>query len=465
MRNILILLANYMAQILVPQNFSPRDYQLKLFQALDGVEGKPETKIRKALIRWCRRSGKDLACFAYMVKEAVRQPGVYYYLFPTYSQGEKALWEGMTKHGTKYLELIPSKLIKRQDNKKLRLELTNNSIIRVIGCEDLDTIVGPGPRGIVMSEYAVTNPEAYAYMSPMLSENDGWIIINSTPRGKDNQFYKLEEKIKDLDYWFNSEVQTLWPEKPNYYPVHSQENIQQEMEMGTDWDHICQEYGVSYTAGIKGAYYADQINRARAEERIGEFPYNPNVPVYTFWDLGRNDHTAIWFAQYVDSKIIFIDYYEERDKDLMHYVEVLYNKPYNNYASHGLPWDGVRKNQHSPYSTVNLLSTLLAANNVSGRVTKADKLPLQDGINSVKKRFHRYYFNYEKCFVGVEHLANYRKKWNKEVQAFSDTPIHDDASHGADALRTEALLSQQLDRFERQRVSQLQVISEFDPLA
>jgi hypothetical protein len=64
-----------------------------------------------------------------------------------------------------------------------------------------------------------------------------------------------------------------------------------------DEDLIQQEYFISFEASVKGAYYADQMREARKSGRIGKVPYDESLQVYTHWDLGINDTTAIWFWQ------------------------------------------------------------------------------------------------------------------------------------------------------------------------
>ena len=53
----------------------------------------------------------------------------------------------------------------------------------------------------------------------------------------------------------------------------------------------------AFEASVEGAYYAPQIAKAEVENRITAIPYEPELPVYTAWDLGMSDNMAIWFFQ------------------------------------------------------------------------------------------------------------------------------------------------------------------------
>jgi hypothetical protein len=114
--------------------------------------------------------------------------------------------------------------------------------------------------------------------------------------------------------------------------------IEEERRDGMDEDLIQQEYFVSFEASVKGAYYSDQLRDARKEGRISSVPYEMSLPVSTFWDLGMNDTTAIWFVQIHGKEVRVIDHYEMSGEGLEHYVAHIMSKPYR-YEKHYLPHD------------------------------------------------------------------------------------------------------------------------------
>src|SRR6266850_5695742 len=175
-----------MQSITIPYNFQPRPYQLEFFQIMD-------SGCKRYFARWTRRAGKDLGYWNYMIKEAFKIVGNYFYVFPEYSQGKKALWEGKTKDEYQYLNYIPPGWIKNKNSNEMKLELQNGSIIRIVGSSDINALRGSGPRGIVVSEFAyhAAGLGLLDVLTPMLNENNGWLIINGTPCGK-NFMYEFE---------------------------------------------------------------------------------------------------------------------------------------------------------------------------------------------------------------------------------------------------------------------------------
>lgn len=423
--------------ITVPYKFTPRPYQLALFRAMDGEQGKPETRKKRAFLRWHRRAGKDKACINYMFKEMINRKGIYYYFLPTYQQGRKIVWEGIDKDGFKLLDHMPKELVARLNNQEMVMETVNGSVFRVIGTDNIDTIVGTNPVGCVFSEYSLQDPQAWVFIRPILAENGGWAIFNGTPRGR-NHMYELDNLVKNLPNWYYSEMQTLWPDKESYTGIVSQQLIQEERDSGMDEATIEQEFGVSYAANVKGAFYAEHIDRAYSDGRISDYAYDDNRKVDTFWDLGYDDSTAVWFRQVINNKIVFIDYYEASGKDLQHYVKMLEEKGYN-YGTHHLPHDARQTSMHTGRTTADMFQDMLRSAKISDDVWVLERLPVQDGIQAVRSRFSRYCFDRDKCLEGIRKLEMYHRRWDSVKQVFLKEPVHDGNSHAADALRMEAI--------------------------
>jgi hypothetical protein len=419
-----------MKDIVVPYSFTPRDYQLHLFQAMDGVEGKPETKKRRALLRWHRRSGKDKTCFAYMAKEMVANPGIYYYFFPTYQQGKMALWEQKD-----IMQHLPSELIKRTNTQELMMELNNGSVFRVVGTDNIDRIVGTNPKGCVFSEYSLQDPRAWRFISPILAENKGWAIFNGTPRGR-NHMYKLEHQVSmKSDHWYNS---ALSVDDTRLYEVLKDEIAEALITEGQD--HVDQEYYVAYSAGARGAIFMNNIETARKDGRIGSFPHNDHKWVDTFWDLGVSDATAIWFRQVDQGRTVWIDYHEDNGKDIAEYIKIMKDKGYK-FRTHYLPHDASqRKMTGRGYvmDTSEILRECCRSAGISDDVVICPKLPIQDGINCVRTLFSRFHFNEGLCLDGIEKLSLYHRRFDPKSGSFVKEPVHDWTSHCADAMRTVA---------------------------
>ncbi len=446
--------------LLLPYDFNPRWYQLEMFKAFD-------SGIRFFCLVAGRRLGKDLASFNLMIREAFRNPGVYYYFFPTYEQARKALWENDDGNGRKILDYIPgwrdpipNTYIKRINNQSMVIELYNGSIIRMVAADKVeDSIVGTNPKGAVFSEFSVQNPMGLKLMSPVFANNKGWYIINGTPRGK-NHFYNLYMRVKDNPRWFTK-----------YLPideamVYTQEQINDMTEeytmAGMSPDEIQQEMYCSWTAGVRGAFFMDCVERARADGRIGDF-INDGSPVDTFWDLGITDDTTIWFRQIQKNKIVWVDYYQASGQPTSHYAEILQEKGYR-YRTHFLPHDGnqVKDTGNVIVKQRELLQKHLREVKINDDVVVASKPSLMAGVQAVRHRFPLYHFNESKCFDGIKALESYHRKWNPEKGVYSDQPVHDWSSHPCDAIRVEAITEHlSADQFD-ERDDTIKINNDFD---
>lgn len=418
--------------IQIPYNFTPRDYQLDLFRAMDG--GK-----KRAALRWHRRAGKDKCCWCYLIKEAAKIAGNYFYVFPTKTMARQALWENVDSKGFKLLHHIPKELIARQSNQEMLIEMTNGSTIRVIGYDkNPDSIRGIACKGAVFSEFAFSDPESYKTMIPALRESQGWAIFNSTPNGR-NHFYDMWGKVENSPRWHVSLLQTYWPSAPGYSGLIPKEDFPAIMdEEGLSQEDVEREYGVSFNSGMKGSIYLDEIERAYSEGRIGEFLPEDGLKVDTFWDIGVDDDTAIWFAQKRGNTTVFIDYFEERGKSIQEYAQVLDRKGYN-YGTHYLPHDARQRSIQTGINTAEMFENCLSNGRIPGYVEVLERLPVQDGLNAGRSKFHKCFFNILSCRDGISKLELYHRKYDKRRQVFLKEPVHDNNSHAADAFRMWAI--------------------------
>lgn len=451
-----------MGNITVPANFTPRDYQKEVLIAMEGI-GRPQVK--RALLRWHRQSGKDTFCWAYTCLKAATVPANYFYMFPEYGQGRRALWEKLDPStNQKVIDMIPKELISRRNNQDMLIELINGSTIRIVGSDNYDSIIGITAGGIVFSEYAYSDPMALLKMLPSLDAGDGWMILNSTPNGR-NHFFELEQQVKKKNNWFVSELQTMWPDRPNYSKLKTPEQMD-DLALVYDHDTLCQEYGVSYTAGIKGSYYSDSIIKAKSEGRINKYPYAQGRKVHTYWDLGASDDTSVWFMQKHGAAYVFIDYFEANKLFIGDMPDILKEKGYL-YGTHHLPWDGDHKHVSSRYTAQEILRSGCVHVGISDDVIMAEKIGVQQGITAVRSLFDQCCFDEDKCDDGLKKLEAYTKKWDSKSRSFLKTPKHDWASHAADAFRTFGFFESYETGLERDNYNQRNIVMDivdFDPL-
>lgn len=401
----------------LPYNYFCRDYQKPFWEAA-------KKGFKRFVLIWHRRAGKEKTCWNFIICQAAKKIGIYYYFFPHFSQGRKILWDGVDKQGFRFLDHIPKDLIKGSPNStEMKVVLKNGSIIQIIGTNNIDSIVGTNPIGCVFTEYSLQDPKAWGFIRPILVENGGWAVFNCTPRGA-NHAKDLYDMSLTNEEWF-SQLLTVDDTK-----IISKEDIQRERDAGMSEDFIQQEFYCSFTLGVEGSYYAKYMQEARDEGRVGNIPWDTQKQVNTAWDIGYGDSCAIIFYQIVGQEIHIIDYYENQGEGLPHYASVLKDKPYI-YASHYAPQD---IESHS-------FSVGLSAREVGSSLgIKFTTLPtlrilVENGIEAVRGIFNRIWIDEKKCSYLIKCIENYRKEFDQRMGVYKEKPRHDLFSHGADALR------------------------------
>jgi hypothetical protein len=179
---------------------------------------------------------------------------------------------------------------------------------------------------------------------------------------------------------------------------------------------------------VPGAYFREELIAAYAEGRITSVPYDPALPVDTYWDLGVGDATAIWFVQRGPFEARVIDYIEDEGEGIQYYAKVLADRGYI-YGEHWAPFDIQVRELGTGKSRYEM------AQNLGIQFQVVPKLDFEDGINAVRAIFSRLWFDKKKCSGGLDALANYRKDIHSRTGQFKPRPVHDWSSHAADALR------------------------------
>lgn len=191
----------------------------------------------------------------------------------------------------------------------------------------------------------------------------------------------------------------------------------------------------AFEQSIEGAYYTNEIALARKEGRITKVPYERKLPVFTFWDIGRNDTNAIWFMQRVGLTNRFIDYYENNGESMHHYANILIEKAREYgyvYELNYLPHDA----EITDYSREDNLSREEVLKSLGFKTVVVPRIDdINEGIEMVRQSFGSCWFDESKCDLGLMHLENYHKEYNPKTETFRDRPHHTKASNGADAFR------------------------------
>lgn len=418
-----------MTKIRLP-DLEVRDYQLPFFQAMD-------SGLKRAVLVWHRRAGKEIVCWNYMIREAVTgRVGTYCYFFPTSRLGKRILWDGANKDGKRFVDYIPKRLVKSENSVEMKIELVNGSVIQIMGTDQIIN-VGINPIGCVFSEYSLQDPKSWAFVRPILRENGGFAIFNFTPRGR-NHAYDLYTMAKDNPEWFCSRLTV------DHTAVLNADDIQKERDEGMSENLIQQEYFCNFNQGIDGAFYAKYLMDAEKQERVTNVPTDPYAPVNTYWDLGVSDSTAIIFAQNIGQEIHIIDSYSNEGEGLQHYARVLDQKAQENlwqYGEHCAPHDiQVRELGHGAKTRLQM------AKDLGINFVIVPNLPIQEGIEMARGMWHKLWIDRTKNTYLIRCLENYHRVYNERLNVFSDRPEHDWSSHFADAFRYMGVMQNKIRR-------------------
>ena len=296
----------------------------------------------------------------------------------------------------------------------------------------------------------------------------GYCFIESTAMGNNGFFYDMVQaaKVKQLTGRALSSQEFMlhffpWHENPEY--VADTESVVIQSRLLSYFDELYTRHGISLTeeqqawyaiqenvlhedmwaefpsyvdeafkVAQDGSYYGRAFQDIYRQNRICFVPYETNLPVYTAWDLGMSDETAIWFLQFYGKEIRVIDYYENNGEGLGHYANVLREKGYK-YARHFAPHDIAVRELGSGMSRMETARKL---------GIRFDRIPtnvdVMGGIENSREMLQYCWFDEVKTDKGRKCLENYKKEWDEKHSCYKSQPLHDWSSHGADAFRTAA---------------------------
>ena len=212
----------------------------------------------------------------------------------------------------------------------------------------------------------------------------------------------------------------------------------------------------NFNTNTDGAVYGKWIADMEKLGRLKEGIYDPSMPVYTAWDLGFSDDTAIWWWQSAGNEIRLIDYYENNREGIKHYCEQLigheiivdeygdngkvirwhkgdeipsaaHRKTWN-YGKHFVPHDAANKLlQAGGRSTVQQAHEFGVMMHVVGATSQ------QNQIEALRRTLEYTWADPVRCRDGIRALRKYQFLYDDDRNKYLDKPDHDGYSHGADA--------------------------------
>lgn len=359
----------------------------------------------------------------------------------------------------------------KADNADELLFAHNNSSVRVATSMRSGTIhrLHISEFGKICAKYPEKAAEVVTGSIPAVPLN-GITVIESTAEGTDGEFHSMTQRamaqqeqgkaLTEKDWRFHF---FPWWDEPNYRmkdggavitskdheyfaEIEAKMNTTIDAEQRTWYiatrdtdfsgndERMWQEYPSTpkeaFQVSSEGCYYAKQITTVRKTGRLLRIPVL-DEPVNTFWDIGRGDGTAIWFHQQVGMEDRFIGYLEAHGEDLRYYVKQLQDTGYI-WNKHFLPHDAGHKRLSDDNKSVKEMLEDRGLRNIELVPVITD---ITTGINITRAAFPSAYFDEEGTKLGFKHLENYKKRWNERDGRWSDEPIKDATSEGADAFR------------------------------
>jgi len=371
-----------------------------------------------------RRAGKTVSGINDLIRASItcklRDPH-FAYIAPYRSQAKSVAWD--------YLKRYSEPIRSATNEAELKVTLVNGGRISLFGADNADAMRGLYFDGVFLDEFGDYRPSVWGnVIRPTLSDRQGWAVFSGTPKGK-NQFWSIREQArKDPKEWF---LLTLPASVSGLLPRSELSAARAQLSK----DQYEQEYECSFEAAIMGAFYGIEMRELTLAGQITKVEWQKDLPVYTAWDIGYRDDTAIWFYQCAGNEIHVIDYYAVSGADILDLATTVVAKPYR-YGKHFLPHDARAKTLAAAgKSVIEQLAEHLGLKNLA----IVPGLSVQDGIQAARALLPNCWFDDGKCSEGIEALRQYQREYDEDKKAYRQTPRHDWTSHPADAFRMLAI--------------------------
>jgi phage terminase large subunit len=273
-----------------------------------------------------------------------------------------------------------------------------------------------------VEEAHAVSKSSWDVLIPTIRKPGSEIWVSFNPELETDETYQRFVKAPPVGAW----VQEIsWRDNPWFPDV-----LRGEMEdlKARDYDAYLNVWEGKCKVLLEGAVYGDELRELVASGRLCSVPYDRLLPVHVFMDLGWADSTTLWFAQLVGFETRIIDYYENSQKPFSHYLDVMQNRKYI-LGDLWLPHDAKAKQ----LGTGRSIEEIARASGRSVRIVP--RLSVTDGINAAREIFPNVWIDKDKCADGLNALRHYRFEVIQDSGTFSRQPVHDWASHGADAFR------------------------------
>lgn len=395
----------------VHNGFIPRAHQLEIYDHLK----------RFNVLLAHRRFGKTVFAINLLIRRLAEcthpNPRVHYFA-PTYGQAKRVAWD----YAKQYTACIPDRIVNESE---LRIDFPGGGRLQLGSAENPDA-----NRGIY-SDFAILDEPAQMpsvmwteVLRPALSDRRGGLLMIGTPKGRHGLFYDTYQDAPRLKDWYAGCF------KASETAILPDDELEAARRTMSDGEYQ-QEFECDWSAAIKGAFWGEAMLQREAAGAITAVPHVERELVYTSWDLGVSDATAIWFFQPHGGEWNFIDYEEYTNMGIPAIVRELRDKPYS-YGAAIVPHDAKVRSLSTGLSRRDTLEQLgwdvVIAN-------WDDPIPVIEAIDLARSKLQVCNFDLENCRAGIECLRQYCAKWDELKGTIRQIPEHNWASHGADAFR------------------------------
>jgi phage terminase large subunit len=391
-----------------------------------------------------RRFGKTWFCGTHLVMSALtsqKKNPKFWYICPQEKQARNNMWNHL-KQMAQYLPNVNT----NEARLEITFDLEDGKGPRTVGLKGVDkggdNLRGAYLDGVVLDEMKDMPMSAWTgIIAPMLADRKGWAILTGTAGlGPWHEMFVTEESKQEDD----PSMYKIFNIKASESGVLPEEELKIQRSIMTGKKYA-QEYENDWNAVDEGSYYGDIISGL---EEIGQISteiakFDAQKPVYTSWDLGRTDATAVWFIQEHPTKQDHWNVVDYMEQNIGDYIEdggstkgksfdiIMFQKVLKKgyfFGAHILPHDSVHKHISAEYSTYEKIKEMSG----SAKILVAPKTSVEGRIQAVQHELHKYHFNKLSCLKGIHSLQGYRAKHTSDGTEMS--VHHNWASHGADSF-------------------------------
>lgn len=378
-----------------------------------------------------RRAGKTVTAVFALIEALLTCPLPHprvAFISPFLKQSKKLAWD--------YLANTVAQAPHVFDISKGELTVTcklNGGKAQLLGADNIDAIRGIYLDFVVVDEMADVDPNLWdSVLVYCLADRQGRALISGTPRGRMNKLYEMFQLGRSGDDQWSSHLYTV--DDTDMIENGELERLRQQVEAGhLNRALFQQEMYCDWTSSLIGAVYGDEITRLTREKRFAPVHFDPTLPVFTAWDLGFADSSAIIHLQRRGNQMCVIHYEEHTLTSLPEILAKLKAHPWaGNYSEHYGPHDL----NVTEYGSGN--SRWQIADRLGFSFEVVPNWSIEDGIESVRALMPHMWINDQPQSGGdrlVDILSNYRMEFDSDHRTFKVKPLHDWTSHGADALR------------------------------